>query len=137
MKKDLTNLLRSDTPEGWTPEDFKRYLKDTLIELIRLELENLPKEEWERTLKTWAKICAFAKGLLKKSQEERQELYRKYRFDSTMMHVSESVVEKLGIAYSLQLMKEKDSPEKLIKLGLEAVSEDCQEISFMKKFFRV
>jgi len=135
MKVDLTNLLRKEESNNWSEEDFKRYLKDSLIEIIRLELENLPKQEWEKTLKTWSKICSFADSLRHKEEKERQELYKRFNFDSVMVHITESVIEKLNMARSLGLLRKGDKPERIISLGLE-VAEGSEEISFMKRFFK-
>lgn len=136
MKIDLSGLLRKEDNQGQRPEDFKAYLKSSLIDLIRLELENLPRDEWERTLHTWRKICAFCKSLMKKEEKERFELYKRFGFDQTMIHISESVIEKLQRAYSLGLLKEKDPPENIIKLGLEGEMENSEAVDFMKKFFK-
>ena len=135
MKVDLTNLLRKGEPSSWSEEDFKKYLKDSLIEIIRLELESLPRQEWEKTLKTWCKICSFADSLRRKEEKERQELYKRFNFDSVMVHITESVIEKLNMARSLGLLRKGDRPEKIISLGLE-VAEGSEEISFMKRFFK-
>ncbi len=135
MKVDLTNLLRKGEPSSWSEEDFKKYLKDSLIEIIRLELESLPRQEWEKTLKTWCKICSFADSLRHKEEKERQELYKRFNFDSVMVHITESVIEKLNMARSLGLLRKGDKPERIISLGLE-VAEGSEEISFMKRFFK-
>lgn len=135
MKVDLTNLLRKEEPNNWSEEDFKRYLKDSLIEIIRLELESLPRQEWEKTLKTWCKICSFADSLRQKEEKERQELYKRFNFDSVMVHITESLIEKLNTARSMGLLREGDKPERIISLGLE-VAEGSEEISFMKRFFK-
>lgn len=135
MKVDLTGFLRKDSSGGWTEEDFKKHVKESLVELIRLELENMPRQEWDKTLRTWSKICSFADKLSKKEEKERQELYRKFQFDSMMVHITEGVVEKLEIARSLGLLKEGEKPEKLISLGLE-LAVDSEETRLMKAFFR-
>ncbi|MCX8164761.1 MAG: hypothetical protein N3D14_05135 [Aquificaceae bacterium] len=135
MKLDLSGLIKKDTNNSWTPEEFKLHLQDTLIEIIRLELENLPEKEWERTLHTWRKICAFCKGLMKKEDKERHELYKKFGFDSTMVHISESLVEKLKIAQDIGIMRDTDEPDKIIKIGLENMEESSREIVFMKGFW--
>ncbi|MFN7065868.1 MAG: hypothetical protein ACK4OF_06960 [Aquificaceae bacterium] len=132
--KDLSNLLKDD--EGWTPEGFKAYLRSSLIELIRLEMENLPKEEWERTLLTWKRICSFCKSLMKKKEDKRQELYKKFNFDQTMIYISEGIVEKLSTAYKLGLLKAEDPPERIIGLGLEGMEVSSKTLAFMKGFFK-
>lgn len=137
MKIDLSGLLKKEDSQSWTPEGFKAYLKSSLIDLIKLELENLPRDDWERTLHTWRKICAFCKSMMKKEEKERFDLYRKFDFDQTMIHISESVIEKLQTAYNLGLLKEKDPPDHIIRLGLEEDKEDSEAINFMKSFFKV
>ncbi len=137
MKIDLTGLLKKEDDQNWTPEGFKAYLRSSLIDLIKLELENLPRDDWERTLNTWRKICAFCRSMMKKGERERFELYKRFGFDQTMIHISESVIEKLQTAISLGLLKEKDNPDRIIKLGLEMEEESSEVISFMKRFFGV
>ncbi len=135
MKVDLTSLLKKEEPSGWTKEDFKRHLRDSLVEIIRLELENLPKDQWEKTLRTWSRICSFAEELSKKGEEERQDLYKRFNFDAVMVHITESLIEKLAIARSIGLLHQGESPQRLISLGLE-MAEGSEEISFMKSFFK-
>ncbi|MFN3264657.1 MAG: hypothetical protein ACK42C_07135, partial [Aquificaceae bacterium] len=86
-------------------------------------------------LRTWSKICSFADSLGKKEEKERQELYRKFQFDSMMVYITEGVIEKLEIARSIGLLKKGERPEKLISLGLE-FAEESEETRFMKAFFR-
>ncbi|RME10218.1 MAG: hypothetical protein D6804_04775 [Aquificota bacterium] len=135
MKVDLTAFLRKDSSSGWSQEDFKKHIKESLVELIRLELENIPRQEWDKTLRTWSKICSFADSLGKKEEKEREELYRKFQFDSMMVYITEGVIEKLEIARSIGLLKKGERPEKLISLGLE-FAEESEETRFMKAFFR-
>lgn len=132
MKLDLSNLIKTET---WTEESFKAHLRSTLVELIKLELENLPREDWERTLRTWRKICAFCAQMKKRQEQERFELYKRFGFDPTMVHISESVVEKLRTAQELGLMKEGEPPDKIIRLGLEALQESSETAEFIKRFF--
>ncbi len=56
-----------------------------------MELETLPGKEWDKTLKTWEKICQFAYSLITKKDEERQELYRRYSFDQMMIGIAEDI----------------------------------------------
>ncbi|MCS7277275.1 MAG: hypothetical protein NZ531_00330 [Aquificaceae bacterium] len=136
MKLDLSSLIRG-REDGWNVEAFKKQLQSSLIEIIRLELENLPEEEWSKTLSTWVKICRFCNEIMKKHETQRQELYKKFGFDPTMVHVSESVIEKLQTAKSFKLLGEKDPPENIIKVALEGIQENSKSISFMKSFFKV
>lgn len=135
MKLDLTRLIKGQGQRPNSEEEFRRHLRESLVEIIRLELEGLPKEEWDRTLKTWVKICSFADSLRKKDEKERQDLYRRYNFDSLMVHITESVIEKLNMAYFMGLMQAGSRPEKIILLGLVG-DEDSEEIRFIKSFFR-
>ncbi|MCS7196686.1 MAG: hypothetical protein NZ827_05410 [Aquificaceae bacterium] len=121
---------------GWTLEDFRLYIRATLIELIKLELENLPREEWEKTLNTWKKICSFCKAIMKKEEKERHELYRRFGFDATMTQISESVIEKLQTAQNLGLIAESENPDKIIELGLEGMEAHSEVVAFMKDFFK-
>ncbi len=135
MKLDLSNFIKGSQANNWTQDSFKDYLSNSLIEIIKLELESLPKDHWERTLQTWKRICHFCKNMMKKEEKERQKLYEKFGFDQMMIYTAESVIEKLSIAYSLGFMEEKDPPEKIIKIGLENLKDNSEIISFMKKFF--
>ncbi|MEN3028668.1 MAG: hypothetical protein ABDH29_05545 [Aquificaceae bacterium] len=121
---------------GWTSEDFRLYIRSTLIELIKLELENLPREEWEKTLNTWKKICSFCKGMMKKEEKERHELYKRFGFDATMAQISESLIEKLQTAQNLGLILESEDPDKIIRLGLEGMEAHSEAVAFMKDFFK-
>lgn len=138
MKLDLSNLLKGKVQqEGWTVEGFKTYLQNALIGIIRLELENLPEAEWERVLGTWVKICFFCKSIMNRGEEERHRLYQKFGFDGTMIHISESVIEKLHIAQSLGMLKQKDGPDRIIRLALEGFKDASREVAFMKSFFGI
>lgn len=127
MKQDLSHLLKAQYID-MDPEGFKKHLAQSILELIRLELQSLPREEWKRTVKTWSKICAFAKSMLSKSEPERFEFYKRHNFDPTMVHISESVIEKLQTAISLGLMSQEDKPDKIIRLALE-VADQKDEIN--------
>lgn len=137
MNMDLSNLIKKSQEGAFTLEGFKEYLYTSLVEIIKLELENLPEDDWEDTLQIWVKICVFCKGLMGKSEEERLELYKKFSFDQTMINITESVIEKLKVAYGMGFLGEKDPPQNLIRFGLEKAKEESQAIEFMKKFFGV
>jgi len=126
MKKDLTNLLKKETvPPGFESLDSaKEYVARYLINYINIELEGLPKEEWEKTLTTWAKICAFAKSLIPKSEEERQNLYEKFRFDLMMQGIAEDVRQTFIGMLSLGILKENDPPHNLILKATELIGEN-------------
>ena len=123
MKKDLTNLLKKETvPPGFENLDSaKEYLARYLLNYINIELEGLPKEEWEKTLITWAKMCAFARSLIPKSEEERQKLYEKFNFDLMMQGIAEDLRQTFIGMLSLGILKEKDPPYRLILKAAELV----------------
>mgnify|MGYP001773141981 CR=1 FL=1 len=104
-----------DTPSA------KEYLAKYLLNYIHMELDALPREEWDKTLSTWAKICAFAKSLIPKKEEERQELYKRYKFDAVMVGIAEDVRHTLMGMYSLKILKEDDKPYKLIPIAVDIV----------------
>jgi len=104
-------------------ESAREYLAKYLLNYIHIELDALPKEEWDKTLSTWAKICLFAKSLIDKSDEERKELYQKYNFDLTMIGIAEDVRHTLLGMYSLGLLKREENPAKLLPLSAKMVLE--------------
>ena len=126
MKKDLTNLLKRETvPPGFESLDSaKEYLARYLINYINIELEGLPKEEWERALTTWAKICAFSKSLIPKSEEERNKLYEKFGFDLMMQGIAEDVRLTFIGMLSMGLLKEEEPPHMLLVRALELIKDD-------------
>ena len=126
MKKDLTNLLKKETvPPGFESLDSaKEYLARYLINYINIELEGLPREEWEKALTTWAKICAFAKSLIPKSEEERNRLYEKFGFDLMMQGIAEDVRLTFIGMFSLGILKESDPPHTLILKATELIKGD-------------
>jgi len=126
MKKDLTNLLKKEeVPPGFeTLENAKEYLARYLLNYINIELEGLPKEEWDRTLTTWAKMCAFAKSLIPKPEQERNELYKKFEFDIMMQGIAEDLRQTLIGMLRLGLMSEKDPPHLLLLKATELVKDD-------------
>lgn len=133
MKQDLSHLIKN---QAFDKKSLKEYLASTVLELIRLELENLPQNQWEKTLLTWVKICRFAQSMEKKGEEERQKFYQKHNFDPMMVQITESLVEKLRLAYQTGLMSLEDKGEKLISLALDGVKEDSSPaLRFIKSFF--
>ncbi len=123
MKKDLTDLLKKETvPPGFESLDSaKEYLARYLLSYINIELEGLPKEEWEKTLNTWAKICAFAKSLIRKNEEERQKIYERFNFDLMMQGIAEDVRQTFIGMLSLGILRESDPPHALILRATELV----------------
>jgi len=102
-------------------ESAREYLAKYLLNYIHMELETLPKEEWEKTLTTWAKICMFASTLLNKKDQEREELYKKYNFDQVMIGIAEDVRHTLLGAYSLGILKDGERPYQVIPKGVDLV----------------
>ncbi|MGC8852410.1 MAG: hypothetical protein ACP5P0_02265 [Hydrogenobacter sp.] len=102
-------------------ESAREYLAKYLLNYIHMELETLPKEEWDKTLTTWAKICMFASTLMDKKEEERQELYKKYNFDQVMIGIAEDVRHTLLGVYSLGLLKDGEKPYQLIPKAVDLV----------------
>ncbi len=126
MRKDLTHLLKKEE-KVWGFEDLesaKEYVAKYLLNYIHMELENLPSQEWERTLTTWAKICGFAKGLMGKNEFERKELYKKFGFDIMMEGIAEDVRHTLIGMSSLGILKPEEPPYNLIPLSVELVIEE-------------
>ncbi len=126
MKRDLTHLLRREEPVAGfeNPQEAKEYLARYLLNYINIELEGLPKHEWDKTLTTWAKMCAFAKGLIKKSERERQELYRRFNFDMVMQGIIEDLRNTLIGMLKLDLIREDDPPQYLILRASDMVKDD-------------
>ncbi len=104
-------------------EAAREYLAKYLLNYIHIELESLPKEEWDKTLKTWAKMCMFAQSLVEKSDEERNKLYQKYNFDQVMIGVIEDLRHTIIGAKSLQIITPKDKAYKVIQKAIELVLE--------------
>ena len=123
MKKDLTNLLKKEErPAGFeTLDDAKEYVARYLLNYINIELEGLPKEEWGKALETWAKICAFSKGLIRKGEEERNRVYEKFGFDIMMQGIAEDVRRTFIGMLSLGVLKESEPPHNLILKAVELV----------------
>ncbi len=102
----------------------REYFAKYLLNYIHIELESLPKEEWDKTLKTWAKMCMFAQSLAEKSDEERNKLYQKYNFDQVMIGVIEDLRHTIIGAKSLQIITPKDKAYKVIQKAIELVLEE-------------
>jgi len=100
-------------------EELKDYLVEYVLELILIELENLPKDQWEKTLKTWEKIVLLSYGLMGKPLKEREKLYERWKFDAIMKTIVENLAEALKESLRLGLLKEKQKPEKLLQIALQ------------------
>ncbi|MEN3033448.1 MAG: hypothetical protein ABDH18_00460 [Aquificaceae bacterium] len=124
MKLDLSNLLfyRQES------QQILESLRKGIIEIILMELESLPRAEWEKTLTTWAKVFIFAKNL-----EDKQLA----GLDAMSAGILHSINQKIKEAKAIGLLKEGDKPYKLIPLALEnqKMSRDSA-VYFLWKFFR-
>lgn len=133
----------------WGFEDIasaRGYLAKYLLNYIHMELETLPKEEWGKTLTTWAKICMFASTLLNKKDQEREELYKKHSFDQVMIGIAEDVRHTLLGAYSLGILKDGEKPYQVIPKGVDLVLQkeelltSCslkkEVLEYIRDFFR-
>lgn len=115
MKVDLTGLLKKEDLPFRSIDEAKDRVAKYIVSFIHIELEGLPKEEWEKTLNTWIKIIGFAKNLVKVPEEKRREIYRKYNFDTMMEGIMEESVRTLFGFYSLGIAKPQDKPEDILK----------------------
>ena len=124
--KDLSHLLKgTQIPNGFEGLDSaKEYVARYLINYINIELGGLPKEEWNKCLITWIKICSFAKSLIPKSDRERKKLYEDYGFDMIMEGIAEDVRHTAIGMVSMGILKENDPPHKLLLLALELIRDD-------------
>jgi len=100
-------------------EELKDYLVEYVLELILIEIESLPKDQWDTTLKTWEKIVLLSYGLMGKPLEEREKLYERWKFDAVMKTIVENLAEALRESARLGLLKEKQEPEKLLQIALQ------------------
>lgn len=118
--------MKKDTvPVGFEDVDSAReYLARYLLSYINIELEGLPEEEWGKTLTTWVKMCAFAKGLIRKGEEERDELYGRFRFDPVMRGIMEDLRKTFVGMLRLGLVKEGEPPYMLLVKAIELVGGD-------------
>jgi len=121
LKKDLTHLLKKEQKiTGFEDiESAREYVARYLLNYINLELQGLPREEWEKTLKVWEKICRFGAGLVKLTEKERFELYRKNNFDIMMEGIAEDVRHTIMGLRSLGFLKPEQPPEAVIPISLE------------------
>ena len=121
MKLDLTGLLKREELPFRSVDEAKDRVAKYIVSFIHIELEGLPKEEWEKTLNTWVKIIGFAKNLVKVPEEKRREIYRKYNFDTMMEGIMEESVKTLYGFYSLGIAKPEDKPEEILKKIVELI----------------
>lgn len=142
----MSTFLKRDELPFRSLEEAKEYVAKYTLNFINIELEGLPKEEWENTLKTWVKIFAFARELLKLPQERRKEVYRKYNFDSMMEGIMEDTVKVLYGFYSLGILKPEDKPHKALEKATELIENEeellkregikRENLKFIKEFLK-
>ncbi len=126
MKKDISHLLKKEE-KVWGFEDLdsaKEYVAKYLLNYIHMELENLDRSEWDKTLTTWARICAFTKSLIDKNEFERKEFYKKFNFDIIMEGIAEDVRHTLLGMSSLGILKPNEPPYNLIPRSVELIREE-------------
>jgi len=117
VRKDLSNLLFESKYSS--ADELKEYLYNYVLDLIFIELESLPKEEWDKVLKTWEKILIFSYSMLRKPIQEREKLYEKFGFDAVMKTIVENLIEAFKNAFYFGLLTQKDHPKKLLIIALE------------------
>ena len=133
MKLDLSNMLKTQEAPFKTLDEAKNRVAKYLLSFIHIELEGLPREEWDKTLKTWEKICEFSKSLVRLPEEKRKEIYRKFNFDTMMEGVCEEVVKTLYGFYSLGIMKPQEPAKNVIRKSVQLI-EGNKEIYEREKF---
>lgn len=126
MKKDLTHLLRKEEPlQGFEDlKSAKEYLARYLLNYINLELQGLPKEEWERTVRTWVRIVGFGKSLISKSETERRDIYRRYNFNMMMEGIAEDVRRTLIGLMKLGIVGKEEPPDRILFKAVDLVIEE-------------
>ncbi len=122
MKKDLSSLLKpadDSIPNGdfISERTSANYVAKYLIGYIVLELQNLPKDHWEKTLKTWIMIISLAKSL--QTNMQRELYYRQNKFDMVMEGITEDVIHTINGFQSIGLLKKDFKPYELIQKSLE------------------
>ena len=147
LKKDLSHLLKqTEKIEGFEDtESAREYVARYLLNYISLEMSGLPKEEWERTVQIWKKICNFAGSLIEMPEEKRQEIYRKNNFDMMMEGIAEDVRKTIIGLKRLCLLKPTDPAERALEVAINLLEgrEDLirrwelnpEVIEFLRGFF--
>ena len=146
MKVDLSNLLKKEETPFKSVDEAKDYVARYTLSFINIELEGTKREEWEKTLETWCRMCEFAKSLLKLPEEKRKELYRKFGFDTMMEGIMEDLVKVLYGFYSLGILKEKERAYKVLERAVELIENEenliererlnREALKFIKEFIR-
>ena len=133
MKKDLSNMLMKHRFSSL--EELKDYLVDYVLEIILLELESLPKHEWERTFQTWKRILGFSYTMMGKPPEERERFYQRANFDGVMKTIVENLIEVFVGAIALGAIKRGDTPLKILDIALEHATKrkDTEMLEYIKK----
>ncbi len=123
MKKDLTDLIKNEGT--YQSNDFisertaSDYVAKYLISYITIELQNLPKDQWEKTVKTWLKIIALAKSL--QNNMQRSMFYQENKFDMVMEGILEDVIHTINGFQSINLLSKDFKPYELIRKSLELI----------------
>jgi len=111
MRIDLSHLLKEEEYSFRSREEISNHITKYLFSFICIELEGLPKEEWEKTLATWLRILSLGIALSKLNQETRKKFYREKKFDPTMEGILEDVIKVYKGLKDLGLMKSESSKE--------------------------
>ncbi|NPA33162.1 MAG: hypothetical protein GXO04_06005 [Aquificae bacterium] len=127
MKIDLTERLR-DEPPFRTHQEAKEHVARYLLSFINIELEGLPRSEWERAIGTWKRMCLLAHALSKKPEEARRAFYKKNKFDLMMEGIMEELIRTLTGFYALGILKEDEEPSLLLRRATELVEKDGELI---------
>lgn len=123
MKKDISNLIKVEN--AYVSNDFisdrtaADYVAKYLIGYIVLELQNLPKNHWDNTIKTWIKIIALASSL--RDNMQRDLFYKQNKFDMVMEGITEDIINTINGFLSIGLLNKNFKPYELIKKSLEII----------------
>lgn len=122
MIKDLTNLMKTNVEPFSTKEYLIDYICKYLLNYINLELQNLPKDHWDKTISTWIKMLDLAFFLEKKTEDERKSMYEKWKFDMVMEGIIEDLITTVRGFQKLKLLK-KNSGKELLKTSIDMVKD--------------
>ncbi len=124
MKKNLSDLIKIDNV-NFTSSDFisertaSDYVAKYLIGYITVELQNLPKDQWDNTIKTWLRIIVLSKSL--QSNMQRSLFYQENKFDMVMEGITEDIIHTINGMQSINLISKDFKPHELIKKSLEII----------------
>ena len=122
MIKDLTNLMKTNVEPFSTKEYLIDYICKYLLNYINLELQNLPKDHWDKTISTWIKMLDLAFFLENKTEDERKSMYEKWKFDMVMEGIIEDLITTVKGFQKLKLLK-KNSGKELLKTSIDMVKD--------------